>query len=658
MMGHLARTGGTATLRSIIRSGVIAGALAALVVLLRWREILVGAPALVVVAMSLLVFPTSREFSRRLLLTGLIVFGWNQVIWWVHVPIDRATPIMALVIGAAGGWISWSSSRNSTARWIPRFRPVDSIPPLTAALGVWTLRGWVFPQSPESALAILLPGWDNSGHFDMFHMIWSHGRTMDGIAPPGVSEVWHYNDYPQAFHATMASIAQIGWPRAVNDIGASLIVYDKSSAIVIIAAVTTVVAGLCSIPTMRRRSDVAAPLAGIIAGTFLLGPGLSLVQAGFGAFLVPCAYVAAAIFVVFTIPRFASPIYVAALCGAILGVAHGWILLLTLVAPIGASALLPLRSFYWRATRARWIWVCILLAAGGAGVLHAFNILRRSGSSPSLAIPGGIVPPPTGLTVALSLGAVGACIVAMATARVRGRADQLIVWRFVVLAMAAVAAGVVLIYLAHIQIAANGIVGYYFWKFLTGWTFVAVTIITVATSSLVRQRRSRGTFGSRTLLGIGSIFLALALTQVYGYVGPTNAVRGLVSSDTASVARAEFRALASQLAPDAHDLLDAAEVPIADPLNSAYLQDPSITRLNPINAQQWFLSLHEGWTERTNMASIALDKQQVTVEGAAWVAGLWLANNSGTLVVSPSLHAQLAGSASGCPARPCIATWR
>jgi len=535
-----------------------------------------------------------------------------------------------------------------------RVRAVDALPPLAGVLGILSTQSWLRTDGGAGALNLLIPGWDNSGHFDMFRMIWLHGQTIDGLPAPGPADAWHYSDYPQGFHATLVSIAQLMWPHAVDDLGATTMAYTRSAAILLVLAVVTLIAGLCALPAMRRRPEIAAPLAAVLAGAMVLGPGQELFDAGFGSFLVPCVLAGAAVFAALLAPRVAAPVYVAALGGAIVGVAHGWLLLLVTMIPTAVAFAVPLRAHRWRAGRGAWIASCVLVVLTGTAVLRAAVIILSKGAGTNvLALPGGITPPPSGLAVVVLLGAMGACIVAAAQSSGQGRGGRSTAWRLVVLAVSTPFAVAALAYIARVQIQANGSVGYYFWKLLIGDMMIALCIGIAAAALAVRARPNPATRQARVALVTGSAVVAVALTQVFGYFGPTNKEVGLTSSDRTSQTRLQHDTAVMGFRPDADALLAAASVPVDDAFHAAYLQDPTTGHLNPVNAQQWFMSLHSTWTTRGNIESIDLAKEQVTLEDAVAVANDWLQAHRGQLVVPPTLYAALAGS----PDADRVLTW-
>lgn len=605
-----------------------------------------GLGALVVVVVALLLIPTSREFSRRVLLSGASLLGWVQVLWWWPLPFDRVGWAAACVVGVGvGSAVRHLLRGEAIGQIFGRVRGVDALPPAVFGVGLIATRPWLTTRSGVDALSLLITGWDNSGHFDMFRMLWSHGRTIDTLATAQGQGQWQYDNYPQGFHATLVSIADLMWPAALHDVGSALLAYTHSVSLLMAAAAAVLAAGMTSLPPLRHRPEVALPLVALLSAAVLLGEGQELLVAGFGAFLYPCILAATAMFLVLLSPRVASPTWLLALGGMVAGVAHGWLPLLAALGPAAVAYLLPTTRLNWRASRRAWVLSVAIVAAAGYAVWRAVRILVDHGAgAESLTQPGGINPPPIGTSLASLIGAAAvagiAAVVLWRPSIMRRRWS----WRFLALSLTPVVSVAALAFVAKLQIDANGQVGYYMWKLLAGVGFMAIALVCAglacAADALPRWRSAAAQRGAVA----GAVLAGLGLTQMFGYFGPSLPSVGLVSHDRATTARQQFDVAAAGFRPDAEALLQAVAVPIADPFAAAYLQDPATGHLNPINAQQWFMSLHGTWTRQGNFASVDLAKNQATTADAVAVGRSWLGANGGQLVVPPSLYRLLAAS--------------
>lgn len=605
-----------------------------------------GPVALAAAVLALVLVPTSREFGRRVFLNGTIVLGWVALLWWVALPFDRVGVVLALGV-TVGAYFAAEHvrSRVSFGRIAGRARMVDLVPLAAGGLSVAALWIWLTPKNGQSALSVLMPGWDNSAHFNMFRMIWTHGRTIDGVPAP-VPDQWAFFHYPQGYHATLVSVADLLWPAAGQDLGASLMAFSRATALLVAALVALLVAGICALPSTRRRPEVAAPIAAVVTAAMVLGVGRELFAAGFASFLVACLQAGAAVIVVVLAPRVASPVYVVALGGAIVAVAHSWLLLLIVLLPVCAALMVPFRRFSWRAPRSAWLSSLAVVAVTGAAVLRAYAIIMSNGfTAEELEASGGITPPSAGLSVLVLLGTLGVCLATVPIIASRGRTGRVLAWKLGVLAGSPPVAAMVLVYLARLQIGAHGAVSYYFWKLLTGAVLVALCVIAAAAASVFRARPEPSTRLARGGLLAGSAVVALALTQAFGYTGPAAPNEGFDPSDRASDSLKFVDWAIDTQRPMAARMYAAVAVDVADAFDAAYLQDPETGQIHPSNAQQWFMSLHESWTPRGNSEAGELAQGQTDLAGAVRVGEAWLhAHPTGQLVVPPELRAAMASS--------------
>ncbi len=615
-------------------AGVIAG--------VRELGLLHGPTALILVALALVAIPSSRELSRRLVLTGLIAFGWWQAAWWLPLTIDRGALTATLTAGLSAASVTWVALSSGWRATVPRVRGVDALPFVAGGVGLLVTRRWTEVESPADALANLMPGWDNSGHFDMFHMIWTHGATIDAITPPAGGDSWHYYDYPQGFHATAATLAQLMWPGAVHDVGSSLMAYSRVSVVLVVLSTSLAVAGICALPQMRRRWYVATPVSALIIATFLIGPGMDSVRAGFAAFVVPSAILAASVPVALMIRRVASPLPWAATCGAMVFIAHGWALMMLIAVPIVVMALVPFEARRWRASRVRWGLTGVVVIASLVGALRALVTLLGGGDSRSLTLPGGIAPPPFAATLGLTLAILGVAVWTVGARRIgRGSTAQVIVltssvgWVLVTASL-----------LARAQIEAHGEIGYYTWKFLLAWLFASPSVLATIIAVAIRTTHPpssalAGSARAGILFAAPSLLLSAALLQVFGYVGPVVRSIGLTTTDSTASGDLQYGITVDSVRSTSADLL-AAFPTFNDPTpQDALLLRPGQGPMSPISTQQWYLSLTGAWTSRSNIGSLDLEMGQSDLAGAAFVAQTWLRSHDGRLVVDPDVASYL-----------------
>ncbi|GAY09187.1 hypothetical protein [Pseudonocardia sp. N23] len=622
-----------------VLAGLAAGGL---VLVGRVTGLLHGGPGLLVAIALVLLIPTSREFSRRVLLVGCVLAGWLPVLWWTDLPFDglgRMTVALTATAAVLAAWVAAGEDGGGRARrLLPRFRVVDAYPALAVGLGFVVLAPWLQVKTPTQSLGMLLLSWDNSAHFSMFHMIRTTGVTVDTLAPPA-GGTWQFASYPQGFHTLVAAIVEIVDGPQVASVGGELLSYTRGVALLVITATALLVAGLCALPALRRRPLLALPLATLVATVFLLGPGALAFYDGFGNFVLACAMVVAVVLVAVPMPRVLMPLHLLALAGAVVGVAQGWALLGVLAAPAALAALLPLRRSRFRTRPIPLLLSLLVLAAAAGCLVRTAVVLSAVSAENPLVVAGGASEPNYALTIGVTAAAIVAAIVARWATR-RPERPRLVA--LVAVPLAGVVCSVVLIIM---QLAASGAVTYYGFKFMTAVEIVALCVLTVPLAHLGRRitRRRRLLAPPAALL---SLAVAASATQMFGWTfatipqGPTGgldtaAPAGLVSREL------EYRLIASP--PSTSDLTTyvAAGVP-AVPGDLVFLDVTDGYPVDPTMAAQWFFALTDSWTLEGNALAGDIQLRGRSPEAWAGVAERLLRTRDDVYVaVRPAEAAQL-----------------
>jgi hypothetical protein len=592
--------------------GVVGGAVAAAVVLaLRLGGVLVGPIAVMAVVALALLVPVGRTLSQRALLVGSAVLGWLVVTFWLPLPVGgvgRATTLMALT---AAGLVGWSMAgplpRTRLRMLLPHVTVGDGVVAATTGVAAALLAPWLRITDPAGALALLLPGWDNSVHFDMVEMIRRFGLTVDGIGAAPGGETWSGANYNQSFHAVAATTMELLGP-VRPAAGTELVTMVQATGWLEVLVIGLLAAGIVSLPAMARRPGVAVVAVAVVTAAFLLGPGAMAMPAGFPNFFFACGLAGCVPLVVMTADRITTPVMLA-LGGLLVGVANSWILLVVLALPAAVAVILPWRRDRWPATRLGWtslVAITLLTAFGG---LHALLVTSSLDAGAILTTVGGLPVPNRG-TMAATIGAgVGLSVLALTRRPGRGAATSAAV--FIGLAGGAA--------LAVLQITRAKTLSYYFWKYAIGVELITTVLAVVALSALLdtgpatmaaaptltQPRRRRLLAGLAE--GVGIMVLAAAAMQLYGFTGviagpllvaPT--ADGMVQRQAASV-RAHT--------PSVLDLQIWAATRVAVPpgANPVFISplanDPSF---HPINAQQWYLALSGRWTNEANQRTFLL----------------------------------------------------
>ncbi len=489
----LSRIGGRATAATAL------GAICALVLL--WVHVagVVPSPVIAVVgAAAILAVPVSREFSRRVAIVLLTALGWAPLVWlgpWPGGQLTRVGGVTAVLVGVLVGWVALGPVRERLSRLVPRFRRIDAV----ALGGVGLVIAYLWPvlrlRSAPETMGVVLGGWDHVGHYDMTRMIVHEGRLIP-LIPVGDMGPLYYDSYPQGLHSTVAMLVElregVGGGSGIGEIAA----YLQATTIVYAATLTTVICCLCSVPAVRRRPVRAAWAVGALLVSWLVSPGGAVLhEAGFDNFLLASAGVACLPMLVAMSRRVRFSGVTVAASGAVLAVAHNWVLLLPMAAVGVLAVAWPLRRRRFPAEPAQWLPLGALAVTTGVGVLAAGWQVLSAHDATHLLTAGGF---PThnlaGYAVPIAAGLWGAAVVRGPLGWASGGATLIVgVAEFV--------------WVASAQLAATGEVGYYGIKLLTADMLVALTLLGVLVAV---QPPVRFGFGRSRHVAIGAL-VALAL---------------------------------------------------------------------------------------------------------------------------------------------------
>jgi hypothetical protein len=598
---------------SAIRAVLAAVLVAGTVVLLRSQGLLSGYLALGLSAVLVLAVPTSGQLSRRILLAAALLFGWVPVLWWAPLPVaglGRVTLLLAITAGAMAAWVGHAENPVARLRLlVPKIALVDALPFVAAGVAATLLRGWWRLGSGETVLAFLSRGWDNSAHFDMVEMIRAHGATIDVLGAPS-DGTWKFADYPQSFHVAVAAFMELTGSVVPADARTELVAYLHSVGLVAIVGVAALVAGLCALPSLRRRPLLAAPLAVLTVSGYVLGPGSIALHDGFPNFFLGCVLASVAFLVAVPLRRYVPTLHLAALGGALVAVAHTWVLLGTLVAPAALLAIVVLWRGRHHSSRRKVLFDAAVVLVTLTAAARAAQILTGLRATDVLTTPGGIVPP--NLTAVLVLAVLaGVGWIVLGTNRVRAVSHA---FRSTSRWLALVPAFglVTLAGLAAVQLHADGALSYYFWKFATGVELLSVVAFASGIALAARPRRPDQP--TRTAVPVlASAAACLVATQAFGLFGPGLARLGIAPVAPGAERYVQMAQESPATVTTAGHLLEVAAQQRVDPQRRFVMLDAGTAAIDPISEQQWLLALTGGWTDASNRQASLLGRTNDTL---------------------------------------------
>jgi hypothetical protein len=475
-----------------LRAALIAAAAGGSVLLARHLHMMSGWFGVAILALLGLAVPLSRHLSRRIILTGALFFGWFPLLYWQVLPlgsVGRVSLTLSVLTAGLAGWVSCSPAPKHRLRLlVPRFSLIDAYPVVVAVLAAFSFRRWIRVSDGRSALTLLMRGWDNSGHYDMVESIRLHGATMDVVKPPAGAGSWAFAGYPQGYHSIVAFLMETLGSTRPGLPQAELVGYAHGIAISMICVTTMLAAGVCAIPRLRRYPVLAGPLVALTTLPFVFDPAARAVQSGFANFVVAAALAGCAVLIASSM-RSVTPVWLAALGGTLIAVAHSWALLLVLAVPAALTIAVPRRRLRYAASRRLRLVSATVLVVTLLAIAHAGQVLLllHKGVSSILTIDGGIVAPDPVLVSMAAISSLVLCILAAvprAGPMALRRTDDRRTAALAVVPIIATAAGALI---AYQQIRVNGAVGYYFFKFVTGFELVCFPVLAVGVIALAHR---------------------------------------------------------------------------------------------------------------------------------------------------------------------------
>ena len=622
-----------------LRGAVVGGTLFTLVVTARGAGVLQGELAVGLMVLGCLLVPVSRQLSRRILIMGAVSLGWVPMAWWFPAALSslgRIGVLLALVFGWLGAWVaSGSSPRARLATLVPHLRLVDVLPLVSAVASAAALRELFAARTGARVLTLLIPGGDNVSHYAIVHMIRDSGVVTNPTPWTTSGETTPFTGYPQGFHAAVAATMELLTSPTVGSADHELVVYAHAVALVLIVAVTALVAGISALPRLRRSPAVAAPLVALVTAGFMAGPGATALQNGFSNFIVACALVGIVVLLIVPLQEVISPVILGAIGGAIVGIAYSWALLLVLVLLALPALVVPLSRKRWVASPGQWLVASTIMVAVSLSLGVVLDLLSAIPLANQLTALGGVTPPAIGMLITIVAGSSALTFVVLAQAlQAQTGGTRKTALRSAALALIPLGGTVVAAAIAVLQLRATARISYYFWKFAIGLELACLVVIVAAVAAMVTARpQGLSTRLPRTLAAASSALLVLGASQSFGYIGPPLARYGVSQVEPTTQQRESALRVAVKPNPTGVRLLAALHVQERNRNRQViFLPYPQDVRTNPILAEQWYLALTGTYTDRSTPVVTAL-KPMASPKSAAECATAILREGPNRLIV-------------------------
>jgi len=441
-----------------------------------------------------------------LLVVAVALIGVTPILGWVHGASGVIDPL-ALVAGIA---IALQISRVTK-----QSRPAWELFPIAGTLGfcLWWWRSFVSDSSQVGAMSRALAGWDHFGHFYLFIMNLRHDGFNMWLSTPKLGTTWYDMKYPSGIHTAWTQ----WWRLNIADVVAhpTHALYPYLRANLVTFAVVSAVIVLCI--ARIGRTHVAQFAAGIIAvgavlGFVVWGPMSMSLWMGFPNFGV--AIMGAAIaFSILIRPDARNDMNFVLVAGALCICTYNWYPSAIAVSPVA----LYFAWTWWRSTTSgRWrVYSGVAVAAA---VVVAPVLMTLTIGVDHIQVDGGIDYLSPHL---ITLAAFGGIAIGL--------------WRFLsrttlqsfVVASVFILLGSFQLVVAVIVRRNTGHYPYYVQKIgyvTVGVVFMGVVMLLAERMFALQGMTSEAPTSLRRLMGAknvaGALLVGLALTQVFGYVGP------------------------------------------------------------------------------------------------------------------------------------------
>jgi hypothetical protein len=553
---------------------------------------------LAVVGLAALALPTSEYLSWRIVITGCLFYGSVSMLYWMRLPEGFLgwghLMLGAVISGLTVRVVASKNRKQALASLLPRVTKADFLIAVAAVLGAAALMPYFVVSSGPRALSVLMSTWDNSSHFNMYFMLRSHGTVIPMTGIPGAG----FMEYPEGFHAALATMADLVLGSPAAPLANELVAYSRLSALVSVISVVMVTAGLTSLPWIRRRPLVSAPVVVFVATAWSFGTASHANFYAFQNFLLGVALLVCLAVLCTFADVLARPVIFAAAGAAVVGVANAWSLLLVLVAPVLVLAVFPLIRDRWRTTPIGWVLNLTSAALACTGLALVWLQISRIGSGDVVTAVGRVRSSTHGVEIATLLVALAA-----STLLVHGSASQFLTGRGMRhssarLVIVPVLGLILILAFGTYQVLSTGSVTYYSLKLALAVELLLPVVACISLTALADRWLATHLYVHPRGLGAISVLTALASTQIFGLTVADPKPLGMEPVAPYQQGMATVATQTSTNATAAKDLLLAAEAHKAGQGDSIYITNSD--KVGPILAATWYMSLTGTYNRHTS----------------------------------------------------------
>jgi hypothetical protein len=564
--------------------------------------VLQGWPLLALTALLVLALPTARQLSWRITIAGATLFGAVPLLWWIPLPpgVPHWGPLLfALLISGITVRILGSDNRRACLKsLLPSASKADCYLLVAALFAAIALAPYFLVFTGPQALGVLLTSWDNSSHFDMYNMLRHHGTVIPMTDLPAEGRSWSFIEYPQGFHAAVATMAELVIGPEPGTLAQELVVYSRLSSLVAVVSAVFVTAGITSLPWIRRRPLLSAPFVVLVITAWSFGTASHATFYAYQNFLLGVALLASLMVIAAFADSLATPIVFAAAASTVVGIAQTWSLLLILALPALLLAIFPWIGSRWVATKTGWAMdIGTTIFALGGLLLVGYQISRVETDN-IVAATGSVQSSTHGVEIATLLVA-ATCSILLAHGSLKqfftGRGKRHASARLILVPAVGL---ITVITMGAYQIITLGKVTYYTMKLALAVELLLPVVACVTVTALVDRWLTTHQYVHPRGLVSMSVLTALASTQVFGLTVPDTKPLGMEALAPYQRGMSIIAFETGRNSPSAHELFLAADSYASDQGDAVFVT--SYDEVDPLLAATWYLSLTGTHKDNTN----------------------------------------------------------
>ena len=263
----------------------------------------------------------------QILVVSISILGLIPIFGWISIP-SWFNPLQAVIAGWFCIIAADCGCRFEKSKLIVSFAPLMLAP-------IFSFQWWkgMSEGDPIAVLTRILPIWDLSGHFYVFHSNLIDNTYIPRKMPPGENLLWAIRDYPTGIHYVWAQFAKNDKLRVLENSELAIPIFTNS--VVVTLVFSTLVISLSAWRLAHAtylRIAYSMICSGVAVALITLGPLSQTITTGFAN--IPPVIISMSVFLSFALkPHKNKRIQLLILGASVLCIAYNWYPILLLATP-------------------------------------------------------------------------------------------------------------------------------------------------------------------------------------------------------------------------------------------------------------------------------------------------------------------------------------